>query len=304
MKNYDETINYVFERIHKYEIDKKHRRNIMIKTIIPLCCICIVTLIGIGIWKSSSDVPDNSEVIQEETTPYVFEIVSNRPDAPIIWEKEVILDSGFIIWNGKTVEIPLYEVLSDEENNDQYIAIGMSLKISNEFVYNGKTITEHEIEAEKELQFCQGVDKLLRHGDDLKYGEALINEGTPTGVKWGKEMYYETIGYIGKDLLDKYIVNGEFLREELEADYGENSDSWDGMKCRNEYDRAIDAAYIAAVDEAVKKAEQLNIYYERRSERNITIFVTADEFSTLNIGDVTMYGLASEFEEEGKGMDL
>ena len=91
MKNYDETINYVFERIHKYEIDKKHRRNIMIKTIIPLCCICIVTLIGIGIWKSSSDVPDNSEVIQEETTPHVFEIVSNRPDAPIIWEKEVIL---------------------------------------------------------------------------------------------------------------------------------------------------------------------------------------------------------------------
>ena len=58
------------------------------------------------------------------------------------------------------------------------------------------------------------------------------------------------------------------------------------------------------IDEAVKKAEQLNIYYERRSERNITIFVTADEFSTLNIGDVTMYGLASEFEEEGKGMDL
>lgn len=52
MKNYDETINSVFERINEYEIEKKRKRKTVTKTVISLCCVCLVALLGIGVWQS------------------------------------------------------------------------------------------------------------------------------------------------------------------------------------------------------------------------------------------------------------
>ena len=50
------------------------------------------------------------------------------------------------------------------------------------------------------------------------------------------------------------------------------------------------------MDEIVEQMEQLNIYYERRIERKIIIFVTADEFASLNIQNAMHYDLALEKE--------
>lgn len=52
MKNYDETINAVFNRINEYEIAKKRKRKIVMKTVTSLCCVCLVALLGIGVWQS------------------------------------------------------------------------------------------------------------------------------------------------------------------------------------------------------------------------------------------------------------
>lgn len=52
MKNYDETINSVFERINEYEVEKKHKRKIITRTVTSLCCFCLVALLGIGVWQS------------------------------------------------------------------------------------------------------------------------------------------------------------------------------------------------------------------------------------------------------------
>ena len=52
MKNYDETINSVFERINEYEVEKKHKRKIVTRTVTSLCCFCLVALLGIGVWQS------------------------------------------------------------------------------------------------------------------------------------------------------------------------------------------------------------------------------------------------------------
>ena len=51
MKNYDETINSVFDRINKYEIEKKRRRNIITKAVSLMCCFCLVAL-TVGVWHS------------------------------------------------------------------------------------------------------------------------------------------------------------------------------------------------------------------------------------------------------------
>lgn len=52
MKNYDETINSVFERINKYKVEKKNKRKIVTRTVTSLCCFCLVALLGVGVWQS------------------------------------------------------------------------------------------------------------------------------------------------------------------------------------------------------------------------------------------------------------
>ena len=58
MKNYEETIQTVLERIHKKTAQKKRRRKTVIQTAVYLGCLCLVLLMGAGIWQSRlPDVP-------------------------------------------------------------------------------------------------------------------------------------------------------------------------------------------------------------------------------------------------------
>ena len=85
-------------------------------------------------------------------------------------------------------------------------------------VYNGKTISEYEAEADNAEQLINRLGELLKIGDELKYGEALYKTGTPDGKKWAKQLYDETVEHIGKEVLSTYSVNGEFLKEKLSPD--------------------------------------------------------------------------------------
>ena len=51
MKNYNEMANDVFRRIGEYETAERNKRKIMKKTILPICCLCLVALLGIGLWQ-------------------------------------------------------------------------------------------------------------------------------------------------------------------------------------------------------------------------------------------------------------
>ena len=58
MKNYEETIQTVLERIHKKTAQKKRRRKTVIQTAVYWGCLCLVLLMGAGIWQSRlPDVP-------------------------------------------------------------------------------------------------------------------------------------------------------------------------------------------------------------------------------------------------------
>lgn len=52
MKSYNETINTVFERIDDYKIAQKRKKKIIIRTVTPICCVCLVALLGVGAWQS------------------------------------------------------------------------------------------------------------------------------------------------------------------------------------------------------------------------------------------------------------
>ena len=62
MKNYKEMANTLFERREQYLTDRKRKRKIIIHTVFPICCVCVVILSVFGIWKSgtfnsSSNIP-------------------------------------------------------------------------------------------------------------------------------------------------------------------------------------------------------------------------------------------------------
>ena len=71
MKNYNEMANDVLRRIGEHETEKRNRRKNMKKVILPICCFCLVAILGIGLWqgdyfsKTPSVKSENSTVIDE-----------------------------------------------------------------------------------------------------------------------------------------------------------------------------------------------------------------------------------------------
>lgn len=51
MKNYDEMANDVLRRIGEHKSEQTKRRKVMKKAIIPICCFCLVALLGLGLWQ-------------------------------------------------------------------------------------------------------------------------------------------------------------------------------------------------------------------------------------------------------------
>ena len=310
MKNYDETINSVFERINEYEVEKKHKRKIITRTVTSLCCFCLVALLGIGVWQSDlfKSMPPtvlggNNSSLQgtdktDEGNSNNNESSSVIPDASVIWgnANDEPEDMGYIEWNGKNVSSSLYDVLSSERSNNSLIAIGVEFELDNKFVYNGKSIAEYAIEADNERLRYDKLGQLLKLGDSLKYGEALYKTGTPIGEKWTKELYEETVETIGKDLIEKYIVNGEFLKEKLESDIA----NYDGFEpCCIAYETACEAYYKIVIKAAVEQLDKQSIKYEKRNETELILYTTADNFSVLSLNKVMCFGLATKNADKG-----
>ena len=72
MKNIDETVNTVFDRIGQYHANQKHKKEILVKTVTPLCCLCVIAAIGLAVW-GHGQAPDTPRFTMEEspatTTP-------------------------------------------------------------------------------------------------------------------------------------------------------------------------------------------------------------------------------------------
>lgn len=51
MKNCDEMVNSLLERREQYEADKKRKRKMLTRTLTPICCVCLIALIGFGAWQ-------------------------------------------------------------------------------------------------------------------------------------------------------------------------------------------------------------------------------------------------------------
>ena len=153
------------------------------------------------------------------------------------------------------------------------------------FKYNGQDLTEYARADYSE--YAIKLKDLQMYGNQLQYGETIYTTGMPDGTKRTKEWYEERVEYFGEELLSKYIVDGEFLEEKLRADINELMNN-----NRKAYEEAEKAYFSYISDEAIKQLDKQNIRYEYMTEpKRLVIYVTAEEFKSLTLDNVTRYGL-------------
>ena len=161
------------------------------------------------------------------------------------------------------------------------------------FLYEGKTLSELAIAAEEERFMPEKMMMLLKMGDDLKYGDALCETGNADGVKWDRNFYENQVSFFG-GLLDRYIADGTFLREELEADIA----AYQTTAARDAYADAFHAYMESFIPAAGAVLSENGIQWERTAGQDnaLTFYVTAQELENIPLEDVKNwnFGLASE----------
>lgn len=69
MKNYNEIANSVLERRDKFETEKKNRRRFIAKTVTPICCFCLVALLGVGVWQGGLFKDNSTQIANDSIYP-------------------------------------------------------------------------------------------------------------------------------------------------------------------------------------------------------------------------------------------
>lgn len=286
MKTCDEMVNSLLERRALYVSAQKKKKKVLVSTIASFC---VVAVVGVAVWKMPSVTeqppvaPDDQQNSTTQTTPIT------KPTYNILWkEAEEDMSTGEIAVDtqmGKTIEWGLKKTLENLPQNTKVAVASYPYMTDPNFVWNGKSLKEYSDAFDAERSMLNKLGSLAKMGNMLKYGEALLT-GTPDGEKWSKELYEETIAYYGEELLSKYIVNGEFLKDQLEADIeimsGEGSAYY-------AYESACAAYNAYALDEAEKQLAAHSIDYDASNSADsgcIIMFVDAEQFSAFTMESI------------------
>ena len=210
-----------------------------------------------------------SEPEPAASSPAQDGIPSVKPIVPVssavqLWWKNRLVMSG-----------TLYHALEGNPGSEQEIAARFRPATAEitDFIYEGKTLSEWAIAATDAKMLPDKMTQLLKCGDELKYGTALYETGLPSGIKWDKRLYEDKVAFFG-ELLDKYIVNGEFLRSELEKDLAACKED---KTAEEQYRLAWEAYLDAALPLAVQKLAQSGISAERSAEDSAVLIFRAAE---------------------------
>lgn len=216
------------------------------------------------------------------------------PIDEIIWMKDNGSSDGEAVggeWNGIWVSYDLYEVLAKSEN-DRYIAINIfgSDKNMENYVYEGKSYREHKDEYYSLINLSNKYKSLKKEGELLKFGELIYTEGLPDGTKWGKKYYDSQVAYYGEDVLNEFIVDGEFLSDKLEDEIFKIRNSISRKeKIFKEIHEPYQESMIPVILEAFKE------YSVEYKNGRVFLFITPSELKNIDVENMDNYslGLAS-----------
>ncbi|MBR5410498.1 MAG: hypothetical protein IK104_07475 [Clostridia bacterium] len=240
----------------------------------------------------------------DDTEPFVPETETPTQDTPVpqdddsvIWgDTHGTLPSAYVLWNGKQIDYYLWTVLQSDTSG-KVIAIVASPAIDYQFVYDGKTIARYEAEAYEERLLPEKLQRLLKEGETLKYGEDLYTIGTPDGEKWAKSLYEEKIAYYGEELLSRYIVNGDFLSDRVAADIPPAEAD---TSAKDAYDKAIGAFYAQTVSSAASAISAAGLSCSVTERGALLFFASAERFVSLTAPeDAEWYYSLAEKDADG-----
>ena len=276
MMSSEEMVNRLWERRDRYLAEKKAQRRTAGRITASVSAVCIVALIGIWLWQSDRLRP--APTLNEEPDSAPTGGVGETPvtDTGIVSGGGMISgDDGFTTWNGCAyVGGRLYEALTAGNADDVYDILARPAVIDCTFLYEGKTLGEYQEAWDEERHLPEKLMMLLKEGESLKYGEALYETGTPDGEKWAKSFYEDLVAFFGSAILEKYIVDGEFLAEEVERDISAAQNS---TRAAEAYQTAF-AAWLEWLASSVSGQLPSEAVPERSC---ILLHMTRDEFSAF-----------------------
>ncbi len=303
MKNYDELTNDLLERRDRYVVDQKRKRKTVMSVATSFCCVCLVALLGIGVWQgdlfgtqppavtdSSANAENNSD-IKNDTTK-----IPQYDETKIIWgDSHDDADSDAIEeLNGNWVSYGLNNALEGASNNDVFAVLARP-KEDGTFQYKGTNLEKYYLAMCEERNLPEKLRQLFKDGDALKYGDALYLTGTPGGEKWAKEFYEKRIRFYGEDLLNQYIVNGNFLKDMLEADIAKAETN---SVATLAYEEAK-SAYLAALAQTIKGEFSTEVNIEQEA---LIMYMTRDTFYAFTEGNISEW--IFEFASKNGNTDI
>ena len=266
MKNYEEITAALLRRREEYERKKKRQRLLLSRAgVMAASCALVAVLALQPLAMPGGDVPlvpmpnygeeggktnnkGPGQSLQDPVDPN--RPVNGNPDhddpdnnqgGNVDHDRPQIIDpdDDFAVgqWQGKQVTGQLLEWLQNADAADMLPLVWAKPGIDMSYHYKGETLQQYWNAAEAERKWPERMASLYKMGDSLKYGEALYTTGTPDGEKWEEELYREVVTYIGQELLDRFIVEGVFLKEKL----------WETMK-DSEYLYAAQARWTDALE--------------------------------------------------------
>ena len=296
MKTSEEMIADLLNRRNRYMTDKTIKRKKTIRITSYFLSMFIVALLGFGSWhiglfdlnqnsagnhSNGTNTPDKTDQGTIDTGKYPTandtEISKNR----IIWAENDVNQAydGFTVWSKyDSVSFRLHDAL-ESGTNDDIFAILARPSIDYTFNVDGKTIAEYYSDMCEEQDLPGVLTQLLKEGDYLKYGKSLYETGTPDGEIWARSLYEEQVKFYGSNILETYIVDGQFLKEKLEQDIvtaannTEATDAYEQAKSKY-FDQLAVTVHGSLPSQA---APQMN---------GIIIFLTKNDFSELSLDNI------------------
>lgn len=310
MKSSEEMVNSLLERRKHYIARQKQRRTAVVRAITCMCCVCFMAILSFGVYRavffniqepSTTISADANETVDRPSSDDLNDVLNYV----IIWDDnicddnicddnicddngDVAADSAFENLNGKKITISLANALRNAPENSKIAIIAYPVTIDNTFVFNGKSIAEYQEEIERKKDLTNRLAELLNTGESLKYGETLYQNGSPEGEKWAQSLYEETIEIIGDDLLSKYIVDGIFLKADLETDIVGHQEKL--TAAHKNYDFACIAYRKHTAGELKRQLGTHDIDYDgiANDDRDyVIIYASAKQFSDLFFEGIT-----------------
>lgn len=310
MKSYNEMANDVLRRIKENDVLKAKKRKLYTRYATSMAAMIVVAIAGFNVWHNlNPPISDDIEnpPIADDTENNVLDSTDEQPpnimlDSEVVWADKDNMEMAIIEWNGKRISSTLYDAFEKCEENRLFAIAASCTYVDKEYIYNGKSLAEYEAEMLKEQELMGKLEGLLKEGDYLKYGKDLYLTGAPDGEKWSKELYDDRVSMYGDDVLDKYIQNGEFLRDKLESDL----ENLYKVETQLQYEMAL-REYVNSVNMRLKeKLEEKDIASDFSLDVDyLLIYVSESEFEQLEIENQSdwLFSLAVKAGDEPQDMD-